>query len=183
MSRRQAGEPLTAETARAQDEPLRRPRGDAVADDREEEVGNRELRLGRRSRPAQERDLVRTEQGTQEDVADAAVWQMHDFREHRVRALGLLQTEMLLDAGAQSAVSVAEAAEEAGTRCTARAAEKHAEAAVVELVLRSGGDGGHHLERIRQPRLLWWRERIDLRQRKLELSPPVAKRFADEMQE
>src|SRR5215207_3705690 len=108
---------------------------------------------------------------------------MHGFREHRVRALRLLQTEMLLDAGAQSVVRVAEAPDEAGTRCTVRAAEKHAEAAAVELVLRSGGDGGHHLERIRQPRLLCWCEGVDLRRRKLDLSPPVAKRFAHEMQE
>src|SRR5215207_1445551 len=108
---------------------------------------------------------------------------MHGFREHRVRALCLLQTEMLLDAGAQSAVGVAEAAEEAGTRCTVRAAEKHAEAAAVELVLRSGGDGGHHLERIGQTRLPCWCEGVDLGRGKLELSPPVAKRLPNETQE
>jgi hypothetical protein len=71
-----------------------------------------------------------------------------DLGEHRVRALRLLQAEMLLDSVVQSVVGVAEAAEQPRPRCTARVSEKHTEAAAVELVLRSGGDGGHHLERV-----------------------------------
>jgi hypothetical protein len=45
----QAREHLAAETTRAQDEPLPSLRGDLIADDGDEEVRDRDLRVGRRS--------------------------------------------------------------------------------------------------------------------------------------
>ena len=138
------GDDLAPEPAGAEHDPL--------ALDRHEQVGQRQLPVGRRAGASQVRDLVAAQHGPAQDVADPSLREVHDLGEHALRVDRLLGRQVRPDELVELVVGVAEAAEQPRAGRSRRRVQHHLEVIASRCLLTVGHDGGQHLERVGQRR-------------------------------
>ncbi len=98
------GDYLAPQTAGAKHDPL--------ALDGHEQVGQRQLPVGGRAGASQVRDLVGTQHGSAQDIADPSLREMHDLGEHALRVDRLLGRQVRPDELVKFVIGVAEATEQ-----------------------------------------------------------------------
>ena len=114
---RQPGHDATPEPTRTQNE--------AVAGEAQREIGDRNLLIRRGPGATEIRNLAAAEHRAKEDVAEAALGEVHHFGEDRVRIERLFLAQMRGHVREQIGIGVAEAAKQVGAR---RAADVNAAA-------------------------------------------------------
>ncbi len=133
---------LPAEPRRAQHDPR--------AGDRDAQVVDRDLLLGRRAGAAEEGDLVLAQHRPRQDVADPPLRQVDDLGEDGLRVERLLGPQVGLDLAVELGVGVAEAAEQPRSRGAAGVVEEDLEIPPVERLLRGRGEGDHDVKGLRE---------------------------------
>ena len=103
-----------------------RPQNHPAAADRHQEIGHRNLELGRDRRATQVGDLVLPEHRPGDHVASPSRRQMDDLRKHGIRAKRLLPSEILPHLRAQLLVEVTESSEHLHARRSTRVLEAKA---------------------------------------------------------
>ena len=151
------GEPrdhLAAQPARAQ--------ADAIADDGDEQIGDRDAPVARRGRAAQKRDLARAEHGPQEHVAHPALGQVDDLGEDRVRPQRRLVGQVAAHRLLQLRKRMTEPAQQRRAGRAGGTLEVDAEVPAVDRVVRCGGERDLDRQRVRKRRRILLRERLDV---------------------